>query len=65
MHMESTGVYWKPIYNILEDIVQITLANARHVKNLPGHKTLEAIFSCDGLPWRRPGAVIWRVRWSF
>ena len=37
--MESTGVYWKPVYNILEDVAQITLANARQVKNLPGRKT--------------------------
>ena len=37
--MESTGVYWKPIYNILEDIAEITLANARQVKGLPGRKT--------------------------
>ncbi|MCI0691690.1 IS110 family transposase [candidate division KSB1 bacterium] len=37
--MESTGVYWKPIYNILEDVAEITLANAHQVKNLPGRKT--------------------------
>lgn len=37
--MESTGVYWKPIYNILGDFAEITLANARQVKNLPGRKT--------------------------
>jgi transposase len=37
--MESTGVYWKPIYNILEEVADITLANARQVKNLPGRKT--------------------------
>ncbi len=37
--MESTGVYWKPIFNILEDVAEITLANARQVKNLPGRKT--------------------------
>ncbi len=37
--MESTGVYWKPIYNILEDATTITLANARQVKGLPGRKT--------------------------
>jgi len=37
--MESTGVYWKPLYNILEDIAEITLANAHQVKNLPGRKT--------------------------
>lgn len=37
--MESTGVFWKPIYNILEDQFQIVLVNARHIKNLPGRKT--------------------------
>jgi transposase len=37
--MESTGVYWKPIYNILEGDFEILLVNARHVKNVPGHKT--------------------------
>jgi transposase len=37
--MESTGVFWKPIYNILEGQFEILLVNARHVKNLPGRKT--------------------------
>ncbi|MCD6202224.1 MAG: transposase [Bacteroidales bacterium] len=37
--MESTGVYWKPIFNVLGDEFQILLVNARHVKNVPGHKT--------------------------
>jgi len=37
--MESTGVYWKPIFNILEDGFEIILANAAHVKNVPGLKT--------------------------
>ncbi|MDQ3191801.1 MAG: IS110 family transposase [Bacteroidota bacterium] len=38
--MESTGVYWKPVYNVLEDeAFEIILVNARHVKNIPGHKT--------------------------
>lgn len=37
--MESTGVYWKPIYNILESDFEILLVNARHIKNVPGHKT--------------------------
>jgi transposase len=37
--MESTGVYWKPVFNILEDSMQIILANARHIKNVPGRKT--------------------------
>jgi transposase len=37
--MESTGVFWKPIYNILEEQFQILLVNARHIKNVPGRKT--------------------------
>lgn len=37
--MESTGVYWKPVFNVLEEDFQILLVNARHVKNIPGHKT--------------------------
>jgi len=37
--MESTGVYWKPVYHILEDFFTILLVNARHIKNVPGHKT--------------------------
>lgn len=37
--MESTGVYWKPVYNILSAGFEIILVNARHIKNVPGHKT--------------------------
>lgn len=37
--IESTGVYWKPVFNILEECFEILLANARHVKNVPGRKT--------------------------
>lgn len=37
--MESTGVYWKPIYNVLEGRFTILLVNARHIKNVPGRKT--------------------------
>lgn len=37
--MESTGVYWKPIFNILEENFEIILVNARHIKNVPGRKT--------------------------
>jgi transposase len=36
--MESTGVYWKPVVNILGEEFTILLVNARHVKNVPGHK---------------------------
>lgn len=37
--MESTGVFWKPIYNILEGQVEVLLVNARHIKHVPGRKT--------------------------
>jgi len=37
--MESTGIYWKPIFNILEDGFDVVLANAQHIKNVPGRKT--------------------------
>ena len=37
--MESTGVYWKPIYNISEGRFTILLVNARHMKQVPGRKT--------------------------
>ena len=37
--MESTGVYWKPIWNILEDDFELILVNAQHIKQVPGRKT--------------------------
>jgi transposase len=37
--MESTGVYWKPVYAILEGAFQLIVANAQHVKKVPGRKT--------------------------
>jgi len=37
--MESTGVYWKPVFNVLEEDFEVILVNARHIKNVPGRKT--------------------------
>jgi len=37
--MESTGVYWKPVFNILDEGFKVILMNARHLKNVPGRKT--------------------------
>ena len=37
--MESTGVYWKPVYYVLEERVTCLLVNAMHVKKVPGRKT--------------------------
>jgi transposase len=37
--MEATGVYWTPVWTILEDEFELLLVNARHVKQVPGRKT--------------------------
>ncbi len=37
--MESTGVYWKPVWNVLEEHFHMVLANAQHIKAVPGRKT--------------------------
>lgn len=47
--MESTGVYWKAIYNLLEGVFELLVVNAQHVKALPGRKTdvKDAEWICD------------------
>lgn len=37
--MESTGVYWRPVFNLLEGLCEVLLVNAQHMKAVPGHKT--------------------------
>jgi transposase len=37
--MESTGVYWKPVYAVLEDEFEVVVGNAHHIQNVPGRKT--------------------------
>jgi len=37
--MEATGVYWKPVWHVLESACELVLANAAHVRNVPGRKT--------------------------
>lgn len=37
--IESTGVYWKPVFNLLEGALEVILVNARHIKAVPGRKT--------------------------
>jgi len=37
--IESTGIYWKPVFNIIGEEVKLILVNARHIKNVPGRKT--------------------------
>jgi transposase len=37
--MESTGVYWRPVYAVLEGDFDLIVGNARHIRNVPGRKT--------------------------
>jgi len=37
--MESTGVYWKPVWHVLESSFELVLANAAHIRNVPGRKS--------------------------
>ena len=37
--MESTGVYWRPVYAVLEGCFELIVGNARHMRNVPGRKT--------------------------
>jgi len=47
--MESTGVYWKPVYYLLEDAFEVWLLNAQHLKNVPGRKTdvADSVWICQ------------------
>lgn len=37
--MESTGIYWRPVFALLEGVFEVVLVNAQHMKAVPGHKT--------------------------
>jgi transposase len=45
--MESTGVYWKPVFNILEDACVLIVVNARHIKQVPGRKSRQQRPPCQ------------------
>jgi len=47
--LESTGVYWKPIFNLLEGHLEVLLVNAQHIKAVPGRKT-----DVKDAEWARP-----------
>lgn len=59
--MESTGVYWKPIYNILEGQLEVVVVNAQHLKGVPGRKTdvmdSEWLAECYQLGLLRPSFI--------
>jgi transposase len=58
--MESTGAYWKPIFNVLEEVpgMQVVLANSQQVRNLRGHKTDQTTVAgwhiCCDTAWSDP-----------
>ena len=59
--MEATGVYWIPIYEILEERgIEVLLVNARHVKNVPGRKS--DVTDCE---WLRELHSVGLLRGSF
>jgi transposase len=47
--MESTGVYWKPVFFVLEDAMECWVLNAKHLRNVPGRKTdvADAVWICQ------------------
>ena len=47
--MESTGSFWKPIFNVLEGHVEVLVVNAQHLKAVPGRKT-----DLKDAEWARP-----------
>jgi transposase len=53
--MEATGIYWKPVWAVLAEAFELVLANAMHVKNVPGRKTdvNDAMWLAD-LPSNQP-----------
>jgi transposase len=56
--MESTGSYWKPVFNILEDRIAVVLANAFDVQNRRGHKTdPQPLARSSASPWHDPGEL--------
>jgi hypothetical protein len=58
--MESTDVFWIPIFNILEADFEVILVNAKHIKNVPGRKTGRA-----GLPVDSAAAAAWTAASPF
>jgi transposase len=59
--LESTGEYWKPVYNLLEGMFTVWLLNAQHIKAVPGRKTdvkdaRDGSPSCCATDWCAPAS---------
>ena len=57
--MEATGVYWKPVWIVLVEAFELVLANAMHVKNVPGRKT-----DVNDAMWLADLLGHGRIRWN-
>ena len=57
--MESTGVYWKPVWHVLEGHFELVLANAMYIRNIPGRKSdvKDAVWIADLLPHELAGPI--------
>ena len=54
--IQATGVYWKPVWHVLEGAFELVLANAAHIRNVPGRKT--------DINTRPGSQTFWRMAWS-
>jgi transposase len=56
--MESTGDYWKPVFNILENSFEVMVVNAQHISKVPGRKTDQAMDTMELMQWPVEGHFI-------
>jgi transposase len=63
--MEATGVYWKPVWHVLEGAFALVLANAAHIKNVPGRKKIYCEDFTSYRAWSSDAArnQSWRMLW--
>ena len=50
--MEATGVYWKPVWHVLEDSFELVLANAMHIRNVPAARRTSTTRRGSPTSWR-------------
>ena len=55
--MESTGVFWKPIFNILEGHCEVLLISPQHIKQVPGRTSCSTTACCGAVSCRRSPSV--------
>jgi transposase len=63
--MESTGVYWKPIYNLLEGHLKVLLVNAQHMKAVPGRKVRREVAEIIAPERTLSGSLLFHQQYSW